>query len=211
VWDNGTKEETRLQKLQALIPEDRASLADDGANYMRSKYETAEIKKRLRKLENQAKGLRGKVEKQKAMMTATAINVGDGSIGLEGDGGDNGCLVVGGDGVVVVVGDGVVVVGDGVVVVGDDDGIKVMKGDVSSSNSSSSTPSENRKGTKEDNEDEIDNVVEDGGLLNLFNEEECDVDDETSTKPKEQQQQQTPSPPPPPPIIQSSIPKRLDR
>jgi len=41
-----TKEEILLQKLEALIPEDRASLADDGANCMRSKYETAEIKKR---------------------------------------------------------------------------------------------------------------------------------------------------------------------
>jgi len=59
-------EEVRLEKLEMQNKEDRASLNDDVANYMRSKYEIADLKKKLRKTEQQAKGLRAKIAKMKA-------------------------------------------------------------------------------------------------------------------------------------------------
>ncbi len=59
-------EERRLEKLEIQIKEDRESLNDEAANYMRSKYEIADLKKRLKKSEQQAKGLRAKIQKKKA-------------------------------------------------------------------------------------------------------------------------------------------------
>ena len=59
-----TNVEIRFDKLEAQILTDRADLNNEGANYMRSKYETTEIQKRLWNLTNQAKGLTKKVEKQ---------------------------------------------------------------------------------------------------------------------------------------------------
>ncbi len=59
-------EERRLDKLENQVREDRESLNDEAANYMRSKYEIADLKKRLKKAEQQAKGLRAKIEKKKA-------------------------------------------------------------------------------------------------------------------------------------------------
>mmetsp|Transcript_5752 Transcript_5752/g.16586 ORF Transcript_5752/g.16586 Transcript_5752/m.16586 type:complete len:1474 (-) Transcript_5752:147-4568(-) len=58
-----TPQERQLAELEKQIEEDRASLNDDAANYMRSKHEIAELKKRLKKAEGQARGLRGKVAK----------------------------------------------------------------------------------------------------------------------------------------------------
>ncbi|GFH56966.1 hypothetical protein CTEN210_13442 [Chaetoceros tenuissimus] len=58
--------EIRLEKLEIQIKEDKETLNDDVANYMRSKHEIAEIKKRLKKNEGVAKGVRGKIAKQKA-------------------------------------------------------------------------------------------------------------------------------------------------
>jgi ATP-dependent RNA helicase DHX29 len=58
--------EVRLEKLETQIKEDRASLTDNVANYMRSKYELSDMKKNLRKIEQQAKGLRAKIAKLKA-------------------------------------------------------------------------------------------------------------------------------------------------
>ena len=37
--------EVRLEKLETQIKEDKASVNDDVANYMRSKYELADMKK----------------------------------------------------------------------------------------------------------------------------------------------------------------------
>ena len=59
-------EERRLEKLEQQIKEDRESLNDDVANYMRSKYEIADLKKQLKKAEQQANGLRAKISKRKA-------------------------------------------------------------------------------------------------------------------------------------------------
>jgi hypothetical protein len=59
-------EEIKLKKVEEQIREDEAELNDEAANYMRSKYETMDIKKRLKKLTNQAKGLRAKMTKHQA-------------------------------------------------------------------------------------------------------------------------------------------------
>jgi len=62
--------EKRLEKLEGEIRELRESLQDEAANYMRSKYEIADMKKNLKKMENNAKGLRAKVAKEKAAAAA---------------------------------------------------------------------------------------------------------------------------------------------
>lgn len=59
-------EEIRLEKLEIQIKEDRASLSDDVANYMRSKYELADLKRSLKRTEQLAKGLQKKIAKKKA-------------------------------------------------------------------------------------------------------------------------------------------------
>lgn len=59
-------EEIRLEKLEIQIKEDRASLSDEAANYMRSKYEVADMKKSLKRAEQMAKGLKSKIAKKKA-------------------------------------------------------------------------------------------------------------------------------------------------
>jgi len=69
-----SKEEKRLEKVQLQIREDQESLKDDVANYMRSKFETNEIKKRLKKLENQARALQGKIEKQKVKTVVSQVS-----------------------------------------------------------------------------------------------------------------------------------------
>jgi len=57
-------EEIRLERLEGEIQDLTESLNDEANNYMRSKYEIAEMKKTLKKLTGQAKGLRGKVAKK---------------------------------------------------------------------------------------------------------------------------------------------------
>ena len=61
-----TPEEKRLAELERLIEEDTAILNDEGAMYMMSKYEVADLKKRIQKVQGQARGLRGKVAKTRA-------------------------------------------------------------------------------------------------------------------------------------------------
>lgn len=61
-----TPEEKKLAELERQISEDTATLNDDGALYMMSKYEIGDLKKRIKKLQGQAKGLRGKVTKIRA-------------------------------------------------------------------------------------------------------------------------------------------------
>jgi ATP-dependent RNA helicase DHX29 len=58
-------EEIRLEKIEKQIEMDTASLNDDAANYMRSKYEIEELKKGLKKSQQLAKALRKKIEKRK--------------------------------------------------------------------------------------------------------------------------------------------------
>lgn len=84
-------EEVRLEKLEKQIKEDRDSLNDDAANYMRSKYEIADLKKQLKKAEQQAKGLRAKIAKQRKAKeaeeaaAAAAEETGEGSGNLQND------------------------------------------------------------------------------------------------------------------------------
>ena len=59
-------QERQLADLEAQIEEDSAILNDDAALYMMSKYEVADLKKRIKKSQGQAKGLRGKVAKIRA-------------------------------------------------------------------------------------------------------------------------------------------------
>ncbi len=61
-------EEIRLESLENEIRDLTESLNDEASNYMRSKYEIAEMKKNLKKLQGQAKGLRGKVAKKIASL-----------------------------------------------------------------------------------------------------------------------------------------------
>ncbi len=57
-------EEIRLEKLEEEIQEMKLDVNDDANNYIRSKHEIADMKKRLKKMENQAKGLSAKVAKK---------------------------------------------------------------------------------------------------------------------------------------------------
>lgn len=59
-------EEIRLESIEKQIEMDTASLNDEAANYMRSKYELEELKKRLKKSQQLAKAMRKKIEKRKA-------------------------------------------------------------------------------------------------------------------------------------------------
>ena len=77
-------EEIRLQKIEEQIREDEAALNDEAANYMRSKYETMDIKKRIKKLTNQAKGLRAKLVKRQAK-TEREVLEDEGSCSQEAD------------------------------------------------------------------------------------------------------------------------------
>jgi hypothetical protein len=63
-------EEIRLERLEKEIKELREDVNDEASNYMRSKYEIADMKKKLKKIEGQAKGLRGKVAKKIAEFEA---------------------------------------------------------------------------------------------------------------------------------------------
>ena len=67
-------EEIRLERLENEIKEDKDSLNDDAANYMRSKYEIADLKKKVKRAEQQAKGLRAKIAKIKAKEAEEAAN-----------------------------------------------------------------------------------------------------------------------------------------
>ena len=64
--DEVSPQERQLAELEAQIKEDSAILNDDAALYMMSKYEVADLKKRIKKSQGQAKGLRGKVAKIRA-------------------------------------------------------------------------------------------------------------------------------------------------
>lgn len=66
-------EEIRLHSLEEEIRQQREEVNDEASNYMRSKYEIAEMKKKLNKLEKQAKGLRGKVAKKLALLNSSKI------------------------------------------------------------------------------------------------------------------------------------------
>ena len=59
-------EERRLAELEKQIEEESAILNDDAAMYMMSKYEVAELKRKLKKTQGQAQGLKGKVAKIRA-------------------------------------------------------------------------------------------------------------------------------------------------
>ena len=64
--DKVSPQERHLAELEAQIKEDLAILKDDAALYMMSKFEVADLKKRIKKSQGQAKGLRGKVAKIRA-------------------------------------------------------------------------------------------------------------------------------------------------
>ena len=64
--DSRSVEEIRLEAIEKQIEMDLALLNDDTENYMRSKYEIDDIKKRLKKAQQQAKGLRDRISKKKA-------------------------------------------------------------------------------------------------------------------------------------------------
>jgi len=59
-------QERQLAELQRQIEEDSAILNDEAALYLMSKYEVADLNKRIKKTQGQAKGLRGKVAKMRA-------------------------------------------------------------------------------------------------------------------------------------------------
>ena len=61
-----TPEEKRLAELERQIEEDTATLNDEAAMYMMSKYEVADLKKSLKKVQGQARGLKGKVARIRA-------------------------------------------------------------------------------------------------------------------------------------------------
>jgi len=67
-------DQRRLEKIEKQIKENQDILLDDVGMYMRSKYETAEIRKQLKKLEGQAKGLRSKMSKQQTKQILTPAN-----------------------------------------------------------------------------------------------------------------------------------------
>jgi len=61
-----TPEEQRLAELERQIEEYTATLNDDAAMYMMSKYEVADLRKSLKKVQGQARGLKGKVARIRA-------------------------------------------------------------------------------------------------------------------------------------------------
>ena len=63
-------EEVRLHRLEGEIQELKEDVNNEANNYMRSKQEIKEMKGNLRKMENQAKGLRGKIAKKLAKWTS---------------------------------------------------------------------------------------------------------------------------------------------
>lgn len=65
--ESKTVEEIRLENIEKQIELDTASLNDDAANYMRSKYEIEDLKKKLKKSQQLAKALRKKIDKRKEM------------------------------------------------------------------------------------------------------------------------------------------------
>lgn len=81
-------EEIRLEELEVQIREEKDSLNDDAANYMRSKYEIIDLKKKLKILEGQARGMRAKIAKIKAtrkkeeeQKTESNMETGEGDVG----------------------------------------------------------------------------------------------------------------------------------
>ena len=64
--EEASPEERRLAELEKQIEEESAILNDDAAMYMMSKYEVVELKRKLKKTQGQAKGLKGKVAKIRA-------------------------------------------------------------------------------------------------------------------------------------------------
>jgi hypothetical protein len=58
-------EELRLRALREELQLCEADVQDEGANYMRSKYETKELQKRTKNLRKQVQGMQQKVDKQR--------------------------------------------------------------------------------------------------------------------------------------------------
>jgi len=61
-------DEIRLQEVKQELREKEADLADDAANYMRSKHEIKELQKEVKHLHKQVQGLQRRVEKRKAQL-----------------------------------------------------------------------------------------------------------------------------------------------
>ena len=79
-------QEKQLAELETQIKEDLAILNDDAALYMMSKYEVADLKKRIKKSQGQAKGLRGKVAKIRAERERKLCEKVDADVDDEADG-----------------------------------------------------------------------------------------------------------------------------